>query len=195
MMRLHACDVALAWSAVLRLRTPGSPTSSMRASCRRVRRAAHRPHPRRRRRARCRRRGGWKGECRRRRRARRAGVIEGDNFGRLPTVSIGGRATTIVARTDGGGIVARVPDRRGRRRRGGRVSQPKGRDAAAPSRCAASPWSCTPASSSSSSVDKERRAARRRAARRAGRARGAHLRRRRGGLRRSPAAPTAISSW
>ncbi|MDB4970451.1 MAG: hypothetical protein JWN44_6140 [Myxococcales bacterium] len=36
-------------------------------------------------------------------------VIEGDNFGRLPTVSIGGRATSIVARTDGGGIVARVP--------------------------------------------------------------------------------------
>jgi hypothetical protein len=36
-------------------------------------------------------------------------VIEGDNFGRLPTVSIGGRATTIVARTAGGGIVARVP--------------------------------------------------------------------------------------
>ncbi|HEX9101137.1 MAG TPA: IPT/TIG domain-containing protein [Polyangia bacterium] len=36
-------------------------------------------------------------------------VIEGDNFGRLPTVSIGGRATTVVARTGGGGIVARVP--------------------------------------------------------------------------------------
>ena len=36
-------------------------------------------------------------------------VIEGDNFGRLPTVSIGGRATTVVARTEGGGIVARVP--------------------------------------------------------------------------------------
>src|SRR5439155_17705710 len=36
-------------------------------------------------------------------------LIEGENFGRLPTVSIGGRATTIVARTDGGGIVARVP--------------------------------------------------------------------------------------
>ena len=36
-------------------------------------------------------------------------LIEGDDFGRLPTVSIGGRATTIVARTDGGGIVARVP--------------------------------------------------------------------------------------
>lgn len=36
-------------------------------------------------------------------------VIEGDNFGRLPTVSIGGRATAVVARTEGGGIVARVP--------------------------------------------------------------------------------------
>jgi hypothetical protein len=36
-------------------------------------------------------------------------VIEGENFGRLPTVSIGGRATAIVARTDGGGIVAQVP--------------------------------------------------------------------------------------
>src|SRR5207248_2878200 len=31
-------------------------------------------------------------------------VIEGENFGRLPTVSIGGRATSIVARTEGGGI-------------------------------------------------------------------------------------------
>ena len=37
-------------------------------------------------------------------------VIEGDNFGRLPTVSIGGRATAVVARTEGGGIVARVPN-------------------------------------------------------------------------------------
>jgi hypothetical protein len=36
-------------------------------------------------------------------------IIEGENFGRLPTVSIGGRATTIIARTDGGGIIARVP--------------------------------------------------------------------------------------
>jgi len=36
-------------------------------------------------------------------------VIEGDNFGRLPTVSIGGRATAVVARTEGGGIIARVP--------------------------------------------------------------------------------------
>ena len=53
--------------------------------------------------------GAWKGES--------DGVavpgelllIEGDNFGRQPTVSIGGRATAIVARTDGGGILARVP--------------------------------------------------------------------------------------
>ena len=36
-------------------------------------------------------------------------LIEGDNFGRLPTVNIGGRATAVVARTEGGGIVARVP--------------------------------------------------------------------------------------
>jgi hypothetical protein len=36
-------------------------------------------------------------------------LIEGDNFGRLPTVSIGGRATELVARTTGGGILARVP--------------------------------------------------------------------------------------
>jgi hypothetical protein len=36
-------------------------------------------------------------------------LIEGDNFGRLPTVSIGGRATSVLARTAGGGIVARVP--------------------------------------------------------------------------------------
>ncbi|HEY2746342.1 MAG TPA: hypothetical protein VGL86_17035, partial [Polyangia bacterium] len=36
-------------------------------------------------------------------------IIEGENFGRLPTVSIGGRATSVVARTEGGGIVARVP--------------------------------------------------------------------------------------
>ena len=36
-------------------------------------------------------------------------ILEGENFGRLPTVSIGGRATAVVARTEGGGIVARVP--------------------------------------------------------------------------------------
>src|SRR5262249_30826295 len=36
-------------------------------------------------------------------------LIEGDNFGRLPTVSIGGRATSVLARTAGGGIIARVP--------------------------------------------------------------------------------------
>jgi hypothetical protein len=36
-------------------------------------------------------------------------LVEGDNFGRLPTVSIGGRATGIIARTEGGGIIAQVP--------------------------------------------------------------------------------------
>ncbi|MCU1277861.1 MAG: hypothetical protein JWM53_1407 [bacterium] len=54
-------------------------------------------------------------------------VIEGDNFGRLPTVSIGGRATTIVARTGGGGIVARVPTGVPVGNVAIVVSQPKGR--------------------------------------------------------------------
>jgi hypothetical protein len=36
-------------------------------------------------------------------------LIEGESFGHLPTVSIGGRATTLIARTDGGGIIAQVP--------------------------------------------------------------------------------------
>lgn len=54
-------------------------------------------------------------------------VIEGDNFGRLPTVSIGGRATTIVARTDGGGIIARVPTGVPAGNVPIVVSQPKGR--------------------------------------------------------------------
>ncbi len=36
-------------------------------------------------------------------------ILEGENFGRLPTVSIGGRATAVGARTEGGGIIARVP--------------------------------------------------------------------------------------
>jgi len=53
--------------------------------------------------------GAWKGESDGIAGPGELLVIEGDNFGRLPTVSIGGRATTIVARTDGGGIVARVP--------------------------------------------------------------------------------------
>lgn len=54
-------------------------------------------------------------------------VIEGDNFGRLPTVSIGGRATTIVARTSGGGIVARVPTGVPVGNTSVVVSQPRGR--------------------------------------------------------------------
>ncbi len=36
-------------------------------------------------------------------------LIEGDNFGRQPTIAIGGRATGIIARTDGGGVIVRVP--------------------------------------------------------------------------------------
>jgi hypothetical protein len=54
-------------------------------------------------------------------------VIEGDNFGRLPTVSIGGRATAVVARTAGGGIVARVPTGIPVGDVAVAVSQPKGR--------------------------------------------------------------------
>ena len=53
--------------------------------------------------------GAWKGESDGAATPGELLVIEGDDFGRLPTVSIGGRATTIIARTDGGGIVARVP--------------------------------------------------------------------------------------
>ncbi len=54
-------------------------------------------------------------------------LIEGDNFGRLPTVSIGGRATGVVARTEGGGIVARVPTGVPTGEVPIVVSQPKGR--------------------------------------------------------------------
>jgi hypothetical protein len=36
-------------------------------------------------------------------------LIEGDSFGRLPTVTVGGRAAQVLRRTDGGGIVVRVP--------------------------------------------------------------------------------------
>ncbi len=54
-------------------------------------------------------------------------LIEGDNFSRLPTVTIGGRATTIVARTAGGGIVARVPTGVPVGKVTVSVSQPKGK--------------------------------------------------------------------
>jgi hypothetical protein len=54
-------------------------------------------------------------------------VIEGDNFGRLPTVSIGGRATSVLARTAGGGIIARVPVGVPSGKVPVSVSQPKGR--------------------------------------------------------------------
>jgi hypothetical protein len=36
-------------------------------------------------------------------------LIDGSSFGRLPTVTVGGRAATLMARTDGGGVVVRVP--------------------------------------------------------------------------------------
>ena len=36
-------------------------------------------------------------------------LIEGDDFGKLPTVQIGGRPAAVEARTGGGGIIARIP--------------------------------------------------------------------------------------
>jgi hypothetical protein len=54
-------------------------------------------------------------------------LIEGDNFGRLPTVSIGGRAASVLARTSGGGIVTRVPTGVPAGKVPVMVSQPKGR--------------------------------------------------------------------
>lgn len=36
-------------------------------------------------------------------------LIEGRNLGRLPTVTVGGRGASIVARTDGGGVIIRMP--------------------------------------------------------------------------------------
>jgi hypothetical protein len=53
--------------------------------------------------------GAWKGESDGVAAPGELVLIEGAGFGRQPTVSIGGRATSIVARTDGGGIVVRVP--------------------------------------------------------------------------------------
>jgi hypothetical protein len=37
-------------------------------------------------------------------------LIEGSSFGKLPTLLIGGRPAGILARTDGGGLIARIPD-------------------------------------------------------------------------------------
>src|SRR5688572_23876798 len=37
-------------------------------------------------------------------------LIEGDDFGKLPTILVGGRPAGVLARTGGGGIVTRVPD-------------------------------------------------------------------------------------
>jgi len=73
--------------------------------------------------------GSWKGESDGVAGPGELVLIEGDNFGRQPTVSIGGRATTIVARTEGGGIIARVPVGVPVGDVEVAVSQPKGRDA------------------------------------------------------------------
>jgi len=56
-------------------------------------------------------------------------VIEGDSFGRLPTVTVGGRAAQVLARTDGGGVVVRVPHGVPSGEIEVAVSQPRGRDA------------------------------------------------------------------
>jgi hypothetical protein len=71
--------------------------------------------------------GAWKGETDGVAGPGELVLIEGDNLGRLPTVSIGGRATTIVARTSGGGIIARVPTGVPVGKVIVSVSQPKGR--------------------------------------------------------------------
>src|SRR5438067_8792982 len=71
--------------------------------------------------------GSWKGESDGVAVPGELVVIEGDNFGRLPTVSIGGRATSILARTAGGGIVARVPTGVPTGKVPVMVSHPKGR--------------------------------------------------------------------
>ena len=71
--------------------------------------------------------GAWKGESDGVACPGELVVIEGGNFGRLPTVSIGGRATGVMARTAGGGIVARVPTGVPSGKILVVVSQPKGR--------------------------------------------------------------------
>jgi hypothetical protein len=53
--------------------------------------------------------GGWTGESDEIAVPGEIVMLEGSDFGRLPTVTIGGRAATVIARTDGGGIVTRVP--------------------------------------------------------------------------------------
>jgi hypothetical protein len=54
-------------------------------------------------------------------------VIDGDNFGRQPTVTIGGRATAILARGAGGAILVRVPTGVPPGPQPISVSQPRGR--------------------------------------------------------------------
>ena len=54
-------------------------------------------------------------------------LVEGDDFGWLPTVTIGGRAATVLARTDGGGLITQVPTGVPAGTAQVTVSQPKGR--------------------------------------------------------------------
>ena len=69
--------------------------------------------------------------------------IRGSNFGRQPTVSLGGKAVTVVSRTGDGGILVRVPVGTPAGRQSLVVSQEDGRAPSAPSRCAAWGW-CWP---------------------------------------------------
>ncbi|MCP4444769.1 MAG: hypothetical protein GY811_05415 [Myxococcales bacterium] len=56
-------------------------------------------------------------------------LVEGDDFGRLPTISIGGRPAKALARTKAGGIVSRIPTEVPSGRIAVEVSHPDGRGA------------------------------------------------------------------
>ena len=148
-----------------------------------VRPAVDQPHPRRRRRAAA--ASGRRGRASPTASPRPAScvVIEGDNFGRLPTVSIGGRATTDRRAHRGRRHRRARAHRRSRRRRAHRRVAAEGPLAEDASRFAASPSSRTTGRCIFLRVDKDRAEPRRQAAAGAGRARGAHLVRRRRRLR------------
>jgi DNA-binding beta-propeller fold protein YncE len=56
-------------------------------------------------------------------------LIEGDDFGKLPTILVGGRPAGVIARTGGGGIVTRVPDGVPSGKVSVEVSHPRGKSA------------------------------------------------------------------
>lgn len=58
-------------------------------------------------------------------------LIDGEDFGKLPTVAIGGRPAEALARTGGGGIIARVPPGVPTGETRVEVSHPGGKDSAA----------------------------------------------------------------